>query len=110
MLNASGHLILPEFLPESVRQARPAETLPSTGNLERLIDELLARGEPEVYARVMEAVERTLFNRVLRHTHGHQAQASDILGINRTTLRHKLRALGLGVDKVVTEGGEEGAG
>ena len=55
----------------------------------------------------MEAVERTLFNKVLRLTHGHQAQASEILGINRTTLRHKLRALGLGVDKVVTEEGKD---
>jgi two-component system nitrogen regulation response regulator GlnG len=110
MLNASGHLILSEFLPDSVRQARPAESAaaPATNDLERLIDRLLERSETEVYARVMEVVERTLFNRVLRHTHGHQAQASDILGINRTTLRHKLRALGLGVDKMVTEGGEDG--
>jgi two-component system nitrogen regulation response regulator GlnG len=107
MLRASGHLILPEFLPETMRQARAAEAAPAVGDLGRLIDGLLDRGETEVHARVMEVVERELFNRVLRHTHGHQAQASDILGINRTTLRHKLRALGLGVDKVVTEGGTE---
>jgi len=111
LLNASGHLILPEFLPEAIRQVRPTqEAPPAAGDLERLIDGLLERGEKDVYARVMEVVERTLFNRALRHTHGHQAQASDVLGINRTTLRNKLRALGLGVDKVVTEGGgEEGA-
>src|SRR5262249_5426306 len=107
LLNAAGHLILPEFLPDAVRQARPAEPAPPAGDLERLIDGLLGRGEKDVYARVMEAVERTLFSRVLGRTHGHQAQASEILGINRTTLRHKLRALGLGVDKVVTEGGDE---
>jgi two-component system nitrogen regulation response regulator GlnG len=105
LLNASGHLILPEFLPDALRQARPAEHAPPTADLERLIEELLERGEKDVYARVIEAVERTLFSRVLGRTHGHQAQASEILGINRTTLRHKLRALGLGVDKVVT--GEE---
>jgi two-component system, NtrC family, nitrogen regulation response regulator GlnG len=104
LLNASGHLILPEFLPDAVRQARLAEVAPAAaGDLEGLIDGLLARGTTDVYARVIESVERTLFNRVLRQTHGHQAQASEILGINRTTLRHKLRALGLGVDKVVTE-------
>ena len=61
--------------------------------------------------RVIEAVERWLLARVLRHTHGHQAQASDLLGVNRTTLRHKLRDLGLALDKVVTdEFAEEGAG
>jgi two-component system nitrogen regulation response regulator GlnG len=108
LLNSSGHLILPEFLPEAVRQVQPADAAPpSAAGLERLIDDLLARGEKDVYARVMEVVERALLNRVLRHTHGHQAQASDLLGINRTTLRHKLRSLGLGVDKVVT-GGEDG--
>jgi two-component system nitrogen regulation response regulator GlnG len=108
LLNASGHLILPEFLPEAVRQARPPEEAPpAAGNLERLIDGLLERGEKDVYARVMEAVERALFTRVLARTHGHQAQASDILGINRTTLRHKLRALSLAVDRVVTESGED---
>jgi two-component system nitrogen regulation response regulator GlnG len=113
LLNASGHLILPEFLPAPLRQPPPpaAEPAPAAGHLdlEQLIDGLLERGEREVYARVTEAVERALFSRVLRHTHGHQAQASEVLGINRTTLRHKLRALGLGVDRVVTEGGAEEA-
>src|SRR5262249_23536070 len=94
MLSASGHLILPDFLPSSIRQARPAEP-PSDAatGLGIFIEGLLQSGEKNVHARVMEAVERELFHRTLRHTHGHQAQASEILGINRTTLRHKLRAL-----------------
>ncbi|HEX5271346.1 MAG TPA: sigma-54 dependent transcriptional regulator [Gemmataceae bacterium] len=104
MLNGAGSLILPEFLPEHFRAPPAAGSAPAPGGeLDRLIDDLLARGEKDVYARVTEFVERALFNRVLSHTHGHQAQAADILGINRTTLRHKLRALGLAVDKVVTE-------
>jgi two-component system nitrogen regulation response regulator GlnG len=41
--------------------------------------------------------------RVLRHTHGHQGQASELLGLNRSTLRHRLRTLGLALDKVPTE-------
>ena len=103
LLNASGHLVLPEFLPEAIRQTPSEASPPTTGEIDRLIEGLIARGEKDVYARVIEAVERALFQRVLQQTHGHQAQASEILGINRTTLRHKLRALGLGVDKVVTE-------
>ena len=46
---------------------------------------------------------RLLLPLVLQHTHGHQSQASEILGLNRATLRHKLRSLGLSVDKTVTE-------
>jgi two-component system nitrogen regulation response regulator GlnG len=46
---------------------------------------------------------------VLRHTQGHQARASELLGMSRGTLRQKLRSLGLGIDKVVTEeAGDEG--
>ena len=33
----------------------------------------------------------------------HQAQASELLGITRTTLRNKLRELGIAIDKVVLE-------
>ena len=44
-----------------------------------------------------------LLTRVLRHTHGHQARASDLLGLNRATLRTRLRALGLALDKVLVE-------
>ena len=39
----------------------------------------------------------------LRRTHGHQAQASELLGLNRTTLRTRMRALGIVMDRVVTE-------
>jgi two-component system nitrogen regulation response regulator GlnG len=50
----------------------------------------------------LEAVERVLLPRVLRHTRGNQSQASELLGINRATLRHKLRVLGLSIDKTVS--------
>jgi two-component system nitrogen regulation response regulator GlnG len=68
---------------------------------------MLCTGEKDVYARVMAEVERVLFARILRQTHGHQAQASELLGINRATLRHKLRTLGLAVDKVLAEESRE---
>jgi two-component system nitrogen regulation response regulator GlnG len=113
MLNASGQIILPEFLPAemqgkpvSASAARPADS--GTGELIKLIDDLLESGEKDIHRKVVEAVDRVLLPRILRETHGHQAQASEILGINRATLRHKLRALGLGLDKVVTDETAEG--
>jgi two-component system nitrogen regulation response regulator GlnG len=116
MLNASGHVLLPEFLPDElsarpmpavIPAAPPAAPLP---DVQALIAGLLPQAKGNLYARALEAVERVLFSQVLHHTHGHQTQASELLGISRATLRHKLRALGLGLDKVVTEpasGGEE---
>jgi two-component system nitrogen regulation response regulator GlnG len=113
MLHGSGHILLAEFLPDNLRGgAAPPEPGPSAGvalDLERLIESMLRDGETDLHRKVMEAVEHLLFARVLRHTRGHQAQASELLGLNRTTLRHKLRALGLTVDKVVNEEQEDGA-
>jgi DNA-binding protein Fis len=75
----------------------------STG-LEGLIDGLLEGGETQLYDKATAAVERMLFAKVLAFTKGHQAQASQILGLNRTTLRYKLKSLGLSVDKTLHDG------
>jgi two-component system, NtrC family, nitrogen regulation response regulator GlnG len=111
MLNTSGHIIWKESLPENLRRApapaEPAKPAAGVFDLDGVIDAALAQGGTDLYAQVVEAVERVLLARVLRHTHGHQAQASDLLGLNRTTLRHKLRALGLALDKVVTDEGQD---
>ncbi len=106
MLKASGHILVPDFLPEHLRAQPPRSEPAPTGtglDLEQLIDELLERGATDVHRKVLEAVERVLLARVLRQTHGHQANASEILGLHRATLRQKLRALGLAVDRVLTD-------
>jgi two-component system nitrogen regulation response regulator GlnG len=106
MLNSSGHLILPEFLPEQLSgvQTVPdaicnAAAGPDDLNVPALIEALLPRAAGRLYEDVVGAVERVLFARVLRHTSGHQTQASELLGINRATLRHKLRLLGVTVNR-----------
>ncbi len=105
VLRSPGSLVLPEALPPELQAAPPvAEGTPPTRgllDLGSMIDELIQRGEPDLYVRVMRLVERELFIRVLRSTQGHQAQASERLGLNRTTLRYKLRDLGLNVDQIV---------
>jgi two-component system nitrogen regulation response regulator GlnG len=107
MLNASGHLLLPEFLPENLHQSpsdnAPVSSAAAVNDLPVLIESLLQSGEKDLYRKVIEAVERVLLPRVLRQTRGHQAQASELLGLNRATLRHRLRSLGLAVDKVLID-------
>ncbi len=45
-----------------------------------------------LYALVIERVEKALFTTVLRHTKNNQVRAAQILGISRNTLRRKLKA------------------
>ena len=53
----------------------------------------------DVYAMVLEQVERPLICFVLEKTRGNQVKAADILGINRNTLRKKIQDLGIEVKK-----------
>ena len=45
----------------------------------------------DLYQLVMGEVEKPLFRAVLIYTNGNQSEAADILGINRGTLRKKLK-------------------
>jgi Fis family transcriptional regulator len=49
----------------------------------------------DLYDLVIGEVERPLFKAVMDYTQGNQSQAAGILGINRGTLRKKLRTYSL---------------
>ena len=49
----------------------------------------------DLYELVMGEVERPLFKAVMDYTDGNQSQAAGILGINRGTLRKKLKSYSL---------------
>jgi two-component system, NtrC family, nitrogen regulation response regulator GlnG len=54
---------------------------------------------PGVYDRILEEVERPLISICLGATRGNQIRAAQLLGLNRNTLRKKIRDLGLEVIK-----------
>jgi two-component system, NtrC family, nitrogen regulation response regulator GlnG len=108
MLNASGHLLYPEFFPDYLLKSPPPVLAPTAGaehpfDLIAFIETQLSRADGRLHEEVVQAVERLLFTRVLHFTHGHQTQASELLGINRATLRHKLRTLGIALDRIPVE-------
>ncbi len=116
MLNASGHLIVVEFLPQHLLGTAPrsapspaaaaggdAEADASSFNLAAFIESRLYSAAGRLHEEVIGAVERILLTRVLRHTQGHQNQASELLGISRGTFRHRMRTLGMTMGRTLME-------
>ena len=60
--------------------------------LETYFDSLNGDRPGDLYDLVIGEVERPLFQAVMDYTQGNQSQAAGILGINRGTLRKKLRS------------------
>lgn len=54
-------------------------------------------GQPvsDVYQLVLTEIEAPLLETVLDYTHGNQTKAAQVLGLNRGTLRKKLKQYGL---------------
>ena len=52
-----------------------------------------------LYRTVLDAIEKPLIEYVLERTEGNQLKASRILGINRNTMRAKIKKLGIDIKK-----------
>ena len=65
------------------------------GSLQRYLTDLNGQRPTDMYKMVMQEVEMPLLETVMRYTQGNQCVAANILGINRNTLRKKLKQYGL---------------
>ena len=117
LLQASGPSLLPDFLPPAVRNREPASTFsmdssavsapleaPAEGSpppIDQFLEDRLAAGGEELHEEWMTLMERQLITRILRHTGGNQVQAAKILGIDRGSLRSKIRSLGISLERIV---------
>ncbi|HEB67411.1 MAG TPA: DNA-binding transcriptional regulator Fis [Gammaproteobacteria bacterium] len=66
-----------------------------TEAMARYFDQLDGHPAGELYRLVLAEVEEPLFRAVMDYTGGNQSKASELLGINRGTLRKKLKMYGL---------------
>jgi nitrogen regulation protein NR(I) len=101
LLQATGSVLLPDFLPPLVKAevSRVASAPRAVPDLEQFIQERLCAGSKDLYAEWQALTDRQLLTHLLRHTGNNLSQAARILGINRSTLRSKLSALGITVEK-----------
>ncbi|MCG7575387.1 MULTISPECIES: DNA-binding transcriptional regulator Fis [unclassified Halomonas] len=84
----SGTLAAPSAQPQPLREA--VETA-----MRRYFEHLDGSQTSDLYAMVMAEVEAPLLACVMEHTDGNQTRAADVLGLNRGTLRKKLKQYGL---------------
>ena len=104
ILHSTGPVLLPDFLPDTVRYAAAPLSLDEEldSHWESVIRQRLEEGGEDLYAEALAIMERRLLTLVLQQTGGNKRQAARILGITRVTLRNKMNALGIVVDQVVS--------
>lgn len=66
-----------------------------SGAVRRYLLDLGEQPAEDIYALVLQQVELPLLVEVLRHCGGNQSRAAEALGLNRATLRKKLKQHGL---------------
>ena len=77
-------------------------------SIREYVRSLLAEDSLDIYQKLHSEIDRILLPEVLDHVGGNQAQASEVLGIARSTLRIKINDLGLRFEKrVKPESGRE---
>ncbi len=64
-------------------------------SLERYFRDLDGEAPSDIYDMVLRQMERPMLEVVMREAEGNQTRASDMLGMNRNTLRRKLTDHGM---------------
>ncbi len=74
---------------------KKTETSPLSGHIESMLEayfrDLDGHPPADLYQMVLAEIEQPLLKTVLRYTRGNQSKAACVLGMNRGTLRKKLK-------------------
>ncbi len=83
-----------------VRDASPSDAC----NVVEFVERQLKASSTNLYAEVLELVERYLLSRVLQETDGNQSRAAEILGITRGKVRDRIAAFKIQLERTVSVG------
>jgi len=103
MLNQQGNINLDVIKQENVVKIMKKDDLRQMVSLEDKIIELEEMMYNEkrgiLYKSILEVIEKPLIENILKRTDGNQLKAARILGINRNTIRAKIKKLGINIEK-----------
>jgi len=96
---SQGDKIFPDALPPQIFKPGHGAHLSFENFLEEkladLVDRMGGLENGDIYSMVVQRVEKPLITLVLKKTEGNQVRAANLLGINRNTLRKKIKELGI---------------
>jgi len=96
---SQGDKIFPDALPPQIFKPGHGVALSFENFLEEKLSDLVERmgglEQGDIYSMVLQRVEKPLITLVLKKTEGNQVRAAHLLGINRNTLRKKIKELGI---------------
>ena len=110
LLEATGPVIVPAYLPASIRnhlnlattgrnQKRAGSVAGGGLDFAALTRERLASGSDDIHRELVSLAEKEIFAEVLEQTNNNLTQAAKRLGITRTTLRSRLESLSMALDR-----------
>ena len=108
LLQMRGNVLLADDLPgKIVRSPREESSSAAHTSDFDFIQRRLTENSENLYAECLDRMERRLIARVLEKTGGNQLHAARILGITRGSLRTKIRALGISIDRTIRADGDQ---
>ena len=89
-----GDGVLVASMPHTERRKEPLRACVQSA-LDLYFMDLDGHEADDVYDMVVGQVEQAMLESVMQHTRSNQTRAAEVLGINRSTLRKKLKLYGL---------------
>ena len=102
-LKLQGYAVMNEDTSGRILKVIKNEAVYSAGTLKEQIlglwDSLYVEKKGALYKSIVEAVEKPMLEHVLAQTEGNQLKAARILGINRNTMRTKIKKLAIDTNR-----------
>jgi len=92
--NVNSYLTTPDYIPPAQQPTKDTQhslRVSVADAMQRYFDDLDGQSTVNLYDLVLAEVEAPLLTAVMAYTRQNQSKASEILGLNRGTLRKKLK-------------------